>query len=937
VSEDAPGDVRVLVFGDHPGDRYRAGRTVRALCAAAAVIEEVLDPSPVALGQAFSRCRGAVWLVRAGAWPAHAGPLTFPARSVTGLALYAFGAIRAEAGSDTAPDEAARQWAALQAETGGDLLRATDLAARLPPVASVYLEAAAAAGLAARLKGGEVLSEAFQAEIASGRHRAVRYTPLDVYHDSSLRVAQVVTSLQQGGAERIALYLAQRTSGRGVRPLLISLGRPTRTPFAMTAGTVDLSTIKGDRRRRAEAIAQVVRSFAADLVHGHLLDGEDVARLSALGLPVVVTIHNARPGWPRGLEALRAGDAAFLFACSRAAEADLARGAIPVPVRSVWNGVDFAPFQRTPELLEAARVFRERLGIAPEDFVLLAVANPRPQKRLDLLPAVLAATQAELARRHIERTARLLIAGEAGEGNEAATRAEAAVRAETARLGLTAHVHWLGSVDPIATALVAADVLVSASAYEGLSLAHLEALAAAIPVVATDAGGTAEVAKDNPAVFLVPVDATADRFAQILAEIAQAPPPSGRSAAALHFTRWRMAERYDQLYPRAIEASRGRRQGSGLLLVINNFVTGGAQSSARRLLLGLAAEGVRVRAAVLEEQAARPTPGCRTLTDAGVPVLVVPPAGTIDPARAVADLLEQIDADPPEAIVFWNVIAEYKLLLADALLDIPVYDVSPGEMYFTSLEQYFSRSRPGLPYRSGAEYGARLAGVVVKYQAEAARAARMLRTTVHVIPNGVPLGPAPSRDRSAHERFVVGTAARISPQKKLEELLAALRLADGQMPPYILRIAGGADRNCAAYAEKLRELADGLPVEWVGELDDPRPFLRSLDLFALVAEPAGCPNASLEAMAEGVVVVATDVGGASEQVEDGVSGRLVPRGDARALSEAISELARDTTCRSEWGAAGRARAEAYFDQRRMVADYRRLCLRRGSGAVFEGK
>jgi glycosyltransferase involved in cell wall biosynthesis len=933
---DAPGNVRVLVFGDHPGDRYRAGRTVRALCATAAVIEEVLDPSPVALGQAISRCRGAVWLVRAGAWPAHAGPLTFPAPSVTGLALCAFGAVRPEAGSDTAPDEAARQWAALQAETGGDLSRATNLAVRLLPVASVYLEAAAAAGLAARLERGEVLSEAFKAEIASGRYRAVRYTPLDVYHDPSLRVAQVVTSLQQGGAERIALYLAQRTSGRGVRPLLISLGKPTRTPFAMPAGTVDLATLRGDRWRRAEVIALVVRAFAADLVHGHLLDGEDVARLSALGLPVVVTIHNARPGWPRGLEALRAADATLLFACSRAAEADLTSAGIPLPVRTVWNGVDFAPFQRTPELLAAARAFRERLGIAPEDFVLLAVANPRPQKRLDRLPAVLAATQAELARRYIERTARLLIAGEVGQGNEAAASAEAAVRAETARLGLTPHVHWLGSVDPIATALVAADALVSASAYEGLSLAHLEALAAAIPVVTTDAGGTAEVAKDNPAVFLVPVDASAEQFAQVLAEIAQAPPPSGRSAAALHFTRWRMAERYDQLYPRAIEAFRRRRLGCGLLLVINNFVTGGAQSSARRLLLGLAAVGVRVRAAVLEEQAARPTPGCRALTDAGVPVAILPPAGTLDPARAVAHLVEHIDTDPPEAILFWNVIAEYKLLLADALLDIPIYDVSPGEMYFTSLEQCFARPRPGLPYRCGADYGARLAGVVVKYQAEAARAAQMLRTAVRVIPNGVPLSPPPTWDRQANDRFVVGTAARISPQKKLEELLTALRLAHGRMPPYILRIAGGADRKCEAYAEELRALANGLPVEWVGELDDPRPFLRGLDLFALVAEPAGCPNASLEAMAEAVVVVATDVGGASEQVEDGVTGRLVPRGDARALSEAISELAWDTARRRAWGAAGRARAEAYFDQRRMVADYRLLCLCQGTGSVPTG-
>ena len=62
------------------------------------------------------------------------------------------------------------------------------------------------------------------------------------------------------------------------------------------------------------------------------------------------------------------------------------------------------------------------------------------------------------------------------------------------------------------------------------------------------------------------------------------------------------------------------------------------------------------------------------------------------------------------------------------------------------------------------------------------------------------------------------------------------------------------------------EDAAGLPVKLLGELDDPRPFYRDLDLFVMISEPAGCPNASLEAMAAGLPVVATDVGGAAEQV-----------------------------------------------------------------------
>jgi glycosyltransferase involved in cell wall biosynthesis len=188
------------------------------------------------------------------------------------------------------------------------------------------------------------------------------------------------------------------------------------------------------------------------------------------------------------------------------------------------------------------------------------------------------------------------------------------------------------------------------------------------------------------------------------------------------------------------------------------------------------------------------------------------------------------------------------------------------------------------------------------------------------------LPPVREPPRLPRERVVIGTLARLAPQKKLEDLLTALRQADGRLPPYVLRIAGGVERGCSAYAGELRRLAEGLPVEWVGELEDVGPFLQGLDFFALVAEPAGCPNASLEAMAHSLGVVLTDVGGAAEQIEDGVTGRLVPRGDAGALAEALIELASDPERRAAWGAAGRRRIEANFQEKRMIADYRKICL-----------
>ncbi|MGK3985888.1 glycosyltransferase [Sorangium sp. So ce136] len=963
------------VFAEAPAHRARAGRTLRALRLAGLAPVDVTAAPLAAAAEALAA--GPVWLVRGGAWPSPSAALDpdpFPPPSDTGLPLCALGAVM------TPPDPSARAepepdavaWVELLRVTGGELSRAARArrGPGLPRAASVYLDAPLAAGVAARLRAGDPLDVALQGELGARPARVVRHAPLDVCDDAAPRVAQVVTSLQQGGAERIAIDLATGLPRRGVRSRVYAVYRPTRPTFGAPPGTLDLSGAPGDREARFDALARGLAAWGADLAHAHLLDAEDLARLSARGYRALVTVHNVAAGWPAGLERLGAESAALLVACARAVEAELAACALPIPVRTVWNGIDLAPAGAEPErgrsILERAvqngrdlapaeaahrsasadavraraaeaAAWRRRLEIAPDDLVLLSVANPRPQKRLHLLPAILAATRAALAAAGDPRAARLVIAGSASPRSEQALAAEAEIQREVDRLGLRAEVRFAGAVADVAGLLAAADVLVSPSAHEGLSLAHLEALAAGLPVVATGAGGTAELAAETPALVHLPLDAAPERFAGAIVAAARAlpAPPGGREVVARHFSAARMAEGYARLYPRAIARNRGPGRADGLLLVTNNFSTGGAQSSARRLLLGLAAAGVRGRAAVIEEQPEYPTPGRRALAAAGIPVLAVPPPADIEPAEAVERLLRAIDEDPPEAVLMWNVIAEHKVLLADGLLDVPLFDVSPGEMYFASLRRYFASPRRGLPYRAPRDYGARLAGVIVKYEAEAALAAEVLGAPARVVPNGVALGPRPPAARRASSderaRLAIGTAARIHPHKKLDELLSALRLAAPRLPPHVLRIAGGVERGAEAHAEELRRMAAGLSVEWVGELSYTRAFLSDLDVFALIAEPAGCPNASLEAMAEGLPVVATAVGGMSEQVDDRVTGRLVPPADAAALAGALVELAADPALRARMGAAGWERARERFSLERMVRDYVDVCLGQRDG------
>ena len=871
-------------------------------------------------------------LLRAGTWLARTGPVDLPHPSATGIGLCALGAVRVPRESDPNTDATAAAWKALLAETGGELGRlaldaqnATAKPGCLPAgllSSSMFLDSIAVRKVAA--SGACSLQDILRC--ALGELRCVHCSPLDVYDDSGLRVLQVITALQRGGAERVTLDLLAELPAQGVRVRLATIGRPSRVAFPAPPGTLDLATAPGNVTERGAALVHAATAFGADVVHGHLIKGQDLRGLAAAGLPVVATVHNLQAGWPEGLAELRAGDVHLLAGCAQAVETDLLAARLPVAVRTARNGIDLNEFNLNPERMAAGRKWRQEWGFGERDFVLIAVANPRPQKRLHLLPAILAALRARL---NSGTEARLILCGEVMRGNAEAEGCVSETREAVVRLGLERHVRWTGPVADMPEVLAAADALVSTSAHEGLSLAQLEALAMGRPVVATDVGGACEIAHGNPDLHLVPADASAEQFARILANLVLAskrPSPVTQAKPLEQWSRRHMAERYRWLYPRVVASARHPRRGEGIWLIANNFSTGGAQSSARRLLLGLAGEGVAVRAAVVEEDPANPTPGRRALLKAGIPVLAVPPPPSQKIKSSIESLLAAIDRDPPQAVLFWNLRPAHKVWLADALLDVPVFDISPGEMFFESLETYFAKPSIALPYRSARDYGARLAGVIVKYQAEAHAAVEVLGAPVHVVPNGVPASNGAHVPAAPRTALVIGTAARINPQKRLEDLLEALHLAHERLPAYTLRVAGGVERGCEDYAARLRALADGLPAQWLGEVGDMPGFYRELDLFAMISEPAGCPNASLEAMGAGLPVIATDKGGASEQVSDGQTGRLVPPRDAQALADALVGLAAQPGLRQRLGMAGRDLIRERFSVERMVAEYWRICL-----------
>lgn len=173
--------------------------------------------------------------------------------------------------------------------------------------------------------------------------------------------------------------------------------------------------------------------------------------------------------------------------------------------------------------------------------------------------------------------------------------------------------------------------------------------------------------------------------------------------------------------------------------------------------------------------------------------------------------------------------------------------------------------------------------------------------------------------------FVVGTVGRLVPVKDHAALLEALGLLVIRGVRCQALIVGDGPLGPAlrAHAERL---GLGAVVRFLGSRSDVERVFQAIDLFVLTSSSEGLPNTVLEAMASGLPVVSTDVGGVAELVEQGKTGILVPSGEPVAIADAIAALADDPCLRVRMGQAGRQRACEGFDIRRMVDDYERLYL-----------
>ncbi len=228
---------------------------------------------------------------------------------------------------------------------------------------------------------------------------------------------------------------------------------------------------------------------------------------------------------------------------------------------------------------------------------------------------------------------------------------------------------------------------------------------------------------------------------------------------------------------------------------------------------------------------------------------------------------------------------------------------------------------------------------------EVLRRLRVPEDRVQLLGNGIDLarfGPrAPAEQEAVRGALgfgpadvVVGTVGRLVREKGYDELFAAAEVLRRRTPTAKVVVIGPHEPGKAdAVAPEAIARAEEAGVTFLGERHDVEHLYRALDLFVLASHREGFPRAAMEAAASGLAIVATDIRGCRQVVDDGRTGLLVPPRDPDSLAIAIERLVSDPERRAAMGRAAMEKAGREFDQQSIIdltlATYERLLASRG--------
>jgi glycosyltransferase involved in cell wall biosynthesis len=299
------------------------------------------------------------------------------------------------------------------------------------------------------------------------------------------RLLHLITRLPVGGAERLIADIVRKLDRGRYEPLVCCIQARGEIAAEIERSGVQVVCLERMKSRRFDwrAVGELARLLLREriaLVHSHLYHANLYGRLACLRakVPAVVSVHNTytRPKLHRRLiNRFLAVRTRRVIAVSEDIKRDLIRydGIAPERIVVISNGVDFGRLETPISRAQA----RAQLGIAAQTVAVGCVARLEEQKGHRFLLEAMALLG--------DLPLRLFIIGDG--------RLRAELEQRAASLGVAHATVFLGMRQDVPEILRALDIYAMPSLWEGLSIAMLEAMAAGLPVVATDVGGVRQV------------------------------------------------------------------------------------------------------------------------------------------------------------------------------------------------------------------------------------------------------------------------------------------------------------------------------------------------------------------------------------------------------------------------------------------------------------
>jgi len=324
----------------------------------------------------------------------------------------------------------------------------------------------------------------------------------------------LIWSLDQGGAEQVVMNLVMGLDRQKFEPMIGCLNEKGRYAFRMEAAGVRVEALEKKGRVDLGFLGRLVgliRRERIDLIHSHLFTANLWGRIAAgiTRVPIVATEHNV-DHWKKPyhfwMDRIVASISRKVICVSRKVEAFYLQKVPMLRSKTVviHNGIDTEFFKPGGEREKV----RERFGIPRDRFLAGTVGRLVPQKRQqDFIEAVARLKNAG------RRCAGLLV----GDGPERST-----LEKKVCALGLEHEIIFTGFCDNMPELYGAMDAFVLCSEREGFPMTVLEAMAAGVPVVATDVGGVSECVESERTGLLIPAQ-DPDAIAHALTRLTESP------------------------------------------------------------------------------------------------------------------------------------------------------------------------------------------------------------------------------------------------------------------------------------------------------------------------------------------------------------------------------------------------------------------------------